>query len=200
MGKHSAKSSSSVRNTAVVAAVGMGAAVLAPTAAQAAPAVHNATGFAFDIPDEFVPQVEPYLGQLDVSLTGDAPAAQGSLPQLPQAQSQNAQAAEQAKSKLGAPYVWGAAGPDSFDCSGLIQWAFNEVGKSVPRTSQAQVAAGVPVSMDDIQVGDVVGYYGGNTHIGIYVGNGQVIHAINSGTPVQITDINYLPVNTIVRL
>lgn len=197
MGKHSAKSSNTARNTAVVAAVGVGVAVLAPASAQAAPAVHNPSGFAFDIPDQFVPQVQPYLGQADVSLS-EQPAAQGSIPALPQP-SQNQAAADSAQSQVGAPYVWGGTSPSGFDCSGLMQWAFAQAGKQIPRTSPAQISGGAPVNINDIQVGDIVGYYGGNSHVAMYIGNGQVVHAINSGTPVKVTDMNYMPVNSVVR-
>lgn len=200
MGKHSAKASSMARNTALFAAVGVGVAVLAPASAQAAPAVHNPSGFSFDIPEQYVPQVQPYLAQANVSLSDNAPEAssQGSVPALPSG-SQNQGASDAAKSQVGAPYVWGGSSPAGFDCSGLIQWAYSQAGKEVPRTSDAQIAGGTPVAMSDIQIGDIVGYYGGNSHVAMYIGDGQVVHAINSGTPVKITDINYMPVNSIAR-
>ncbi|MCL2533390.1 MAG: C40 family peptidase [Nocardiaceae bacterium] len=97
-----------------------------------------------------------------------------------------------AESKLGAPYVYGAAGPDAFDCSGLVQWAYKQVGVNLPRTSYDQAAAGVPVSRDALQVGDVISFYGGS-HSGIYAGNGNVIHASTAGQPVKLAPVSSMP-------
>ncbi|MEZ2120909.1 NlpC/P60 family protein [Corynebacterium sp. CCM 9203] len=102
-------------------------------------------------------------------------------------------ALEQAMSKIGAPYVWGATGPDSFDCSGLVVWAYAQQGKRLPRTSQAQMADGVPVSRDQLQPGDVIGFYPGATHVGIYAGDGMVVHASDFGIPVQVVPMDSMP-------
>lgn len=99
-----------------------------------------------------------------------------------------------ALSKLGAPYGWGAAGPDVFDCSGLVYWAYQQQGITVPRTSQAQMVGGTPVSMDELQPGDVIGYYPGATHVGIYVGNGMLAHASDYGVPLQVVPVDSMPV------
>lgn len=99
-------------------------------------------------------------------------------------------AVDAAMSKLGAPYSWGAAGPSAFDCSGLMYWAYQQVGKSIPRTSQAQLAGGTPVSRDQLQPGDIIGYYPGITHVGMYIGNGQIVHASDYGIPVQVVSID----------
>lgn len=104
-----------------------------------------------------------------------------------------------AMSKIGSPYVWGAAGPNSFDCSGLTTWAHQQAGISIPRTSGAQASAGKPVSRGNLQPGDVISYYGGNSHVAIYIGNNKVVHAINSGTPVKVTSMDYMPYTTAVR-
>lgn len=98
-----------------------------------------------------------------------------------------------AMTRLGAPYEWGATGPNVFDCSGLVQWSYAQQGKSIPRTSQAQVAGGIPVSRDQLQPGDVVGFYPGVTHVGIYVGNGQIVHASDYGIPVQVVPLDSMP-------
>lgn len=98
-------------------------------------------------------------------------------------------AVDAAMSKVGAPYSWGAAGPDAFDCSGLMYWAYAQLGKSIPRTSQAQLAGGTPVSRDQLQPGDIIGFYEGVTHVGMYVGNGMIIHASTYGVPVQVVPI-----------
>lgn len=98
-----------------------------------------------------------------------------------------------AMTRLGAPYGWGATGPNVFDCSGLVQWSYAQQGKHIPRTSQAQVAGGIPVSRDQLQPGDVVGFYPGVTHVGIYVGNGQIVHASDYGIPVQVVPLDSMP-------
>ncbi|RVW04924.1 C40 family peptidase [Rhodococcus spongiicola] len=100
--------------------------------------------------------------------------------------------ANAAKSKLGSPYVWGATGPSSFDCSGLVQWAHKQAGVSVPRVSYDQIAGGTPVSKANLQPGDVVSFYGAN-HIGIYAGDGQVVHAPTSGDVVKISPVDSMP-------
>ena len=83
-------------------------------------------------------------------------------------------------SKQGAPYVWGATGPSSFDCSGLTSWAYNQVGKSIPRTSGAQASGGTPVSLNALQPGDIISYYSGASHVAIYIGDGKHIHSSSS--------------------
>ncbi len=97
---------------------------------------------------------------------------------------------EAAKSKLGCPYVWGATGPNSFDCSGLTQWCYNQVGISIPRTTGAQKSGAkkvVPVS--EARVGDILFKQG---HVGIYIGNGQYIHAPKPGRSVETqSNVNY---------
>lgn len=104
-----------------------------------------------------------------------------------------------ALSKIGSPYGWGSAGPSQFDCSGLMFWSYAQNGKSIPRTSQAQLAGGTPVSMSELQPGDIIGYYPGVTHVAMYVGNGQVVHASDYGIPVQVVPLNSMPVQGAVR-
>lgn len=88
--------------------------------------------------------------------------------------------------RVGDPYVWGATGPDQFDCSGLVQWAFQHVGIDLPRTSQAQATVGTPVPRDQLQPGDVVFFYSDASHVGIYAGNGTILHASTFGVPVKV--------------
>ncbi|WP_375544537.1 C40 family peptidase [Corynebacterium appendicis] len=104
-----------------------------------------------------------------------------------------------ALSKIGSPYGWGAAGPNQFDCSGLMYWAYQQNGKSIPRTSSAQLAGGTSVPLSELQPGDIIGYYPGVTHVGMYVGNGQVVHASDYGIPVQVVPMNSMPVQGAVR-
>jgi len=100
-------------------------------------------------------------------------------------------ALQAALSKLGSPYEYGAAGPGSFDCSGLVQWAYKQAGVNVPRTSQAQAGVGTPVAQQDLQPGDIVAFYGGG-HVGIYAGNGNVVHAPDYGQPIKVAPMRYM--------
>lgn len=99
-------------------------------------------------------------------------------------------AVDAAMTKLGAPYSWGAVGPDAFDCSGLMYWAYQQMGVTIPRTSQAQLAGGTPVSREELRPGDIIGFYPGITHVGMYIGNGQIVHASDYGIPVQVVSID----------
>jgi cell wall-associated NlpC family hydrolase len=106
-----------------------------------------------------------------------------------------------AQSKIGSPYVYGASGPSSFDCSGLTSWAYAQAGVSIPRTSQAQANAGTRIySQSDLRVGDLVLFYGDLHHVGFYAGNGQVLHAPRTGTTVRYESINNMPFQFGVRI
>lgn len=98
-----------------------------------------------------------------------------------------------AYAKLGSPYVWGAAGPNAFDCSGLAQAAYRSAGISLPRTTYAQIDAGRRIPRSDLRPGDLVFFYSGVSHVGIYVGNGQMIHAPNPSAPVRLAPIDLMP-------
>ncbi|MGL5150254.1 MAG: C40 family peptidase [Clostridium sp.] len=97
-----------------------------------------------------------------------------------------------AMSQLGKPYVYGAAGPNSFDCSGLTSYVFRQVGISIPRTSSAQYGVGAKVSKQDLRAGDLVFFntYGSISHVGIYIGGGEFIHSPRTGKPVMISNLN----------
>ncbi|WP_372348752.1 NlpC/P60 family protein [Streptomyces sp. KL116D] len=105
-----------------------------------------------------------------------------------------------AQSALGKPYVWGANGPSGFDCSGLMQWSYGQAGVGLPRTSQAQRYAGRQVSLSQAQPGDLVAYGSDAHHIGIYAGNGQVIHAPYPGAPVRYDPVGMMPVSSVTRV
>ncbi|MFJ8633556.1 NlpC/P60 family protein [Streptomyces sp. NPDC093568] len=105
-----------------------------------------------------------------------------------------------AQSQLGKPYVYGATGTASYDCSGLTSWAYAQAGVSIPRTSQAQASAGTHLSMSELKVGDLVIFYGDLHHVGLYAGNGQIIHAPRSGTVVRYESINNMPFQFGVRI
>jgi peptidoglycan DL-endopeptidase CwlO len=102
-------------------------------------------------------------------------------------------ALSEARSKLGVPYVWGAAGPNSFDCSGLVQWAFKQVGIKLPRVAAAQSQVGTPVSRNNLRPGDLVFFYTPVSHVGIYIGDNKILHASEPGEPVKISDMTYFP-------
>jgi cell wall-associated NlpC family hydrolase len=90
---------------------------------------------------------------------------------------------------LGTPYVWGGASPGGFDCSGLVMYAYAQVGVSLPHSSYAQYGMGVPVSYDQLQPGDLV-FFDGLGHVGIYIGGGQFIHAPHTGDVVKISSMS----------
>jgi cell wall-associated NlpC family hydrolase len=91
-----------------------------------------------------------------------------------------------ALAQVGDPYVWGASGPDSFDCSGLTQYAYSAAGVSLPHSSKSQSTMGTPVSTSDLQPGDLLFYYSPTSHVAMYIGNGQMVHASTAGEPVKV--------------
>ncbi len=105
-----------------------------------------------------------------------------------------------AKGKLGDPYVWGAAGPTAFDCSGLVVWAFKQLGVALPHSSAALSTMGTPVSKAALQPGDLVFFYSPVSHVGIYAGNGIVLNATESGQPVQYTKLANMPFHNARRI
>lgn len=97
-------------------------------------------------------------------------------------------ALDAAKTKVGAMYSWGAAGPSNFDCSGLVQWAYRQAGVELPRTSFEQSHVGAPVAFQNLQPGDIVVTNGGG-HVGIYAGDGKLLNAVQTGSPVSYTPL-----------
>lgn len=97
--------------------------------------------------------------------------------------SKSEQIVREATTHIGTPYQWGGTTPDGFDCSGFIHYVYNKAGLSLPRTAAEQFTAGIPVDKQALQTGDLVffeTYKPGPSHSGIYVGNGQFIHASSS--------------------
>ena len=99
-------------------------------------------------------------------------------------------AVDTALAQVGDPYVWGAGGPDAFDCSGLTQYAYSAAGVSLPHSSSSQSQMGTPVSRDQLQPGDLVFFYSPVSHVGMYIGNGQMVHASTSGQPVKVASLD----------
>ncbi|GGV57653.1 glycoside hydrolase [Streptomyces longisporoflavus] len=104
-----------------------------------------------------------------------------------------------AEAQIGKPYVWGATGPDSYDCSGLTQDAWKAAGISLPRTTWDQVKVGTTVKTADAKPGDLVFFYDDISHVGIYVGDGKMIHAPKPGANVRTESIYYMPIHSVVR-
>jgi peptidoglycan DL-endopeptidase CwlO len=105
-----------------------------------------------------------------------------------------------ALSKLGKPYRWGASGPNAFDCSGLVKWSFGSAGRALPRSSRAMAGVGTPVAKANLQPGDLVFFYKPISHVGIYIGNGKMVHASNRKSPVKVSDISRMPFTKAVRV
>ncbi|MEU1016806.1 C40 family peptidase [Streptomyces sp. NPDC005900] len=106
------------------------------------------------------------------------------------------------KAQLGDAYVMGASGPNAWDCSSLVQAAFKQAGVDLPRVSQDQSVAGTPVSLSNVQVGDIL-YWGGAGsayHVGVYIGNGQYLDAANPSKGVVIQDLSGYPASGAVRV
>lgn len=110
-----------------------------------------------------------------------------------------AAAVRYAMAQIGSAYVYGAAGPSAFDCSGLTMMAWAQAGVGLPHSSSAQMGSGRPVSQSELQPGDLVFYYSPVSHVGIYIGNGQIVNALNPGAGVRISGVNDMPYSGAVR-
>ncbi|WP_168712611.1 C40 family peptidase [Streptomyces sp. A0958] len=104
-----------------------------------------------------------------------------------------------ARAQIGKPYVWGAAGPSSYDCSGLTQAAWKAAGVDIPRTTWDQVNVGTRIATADLHPGDLVFFYDDISHVGIYKGDGMMIHAPKPGASVREESIYYMPIYGSVR-
>jgi peptidoglycan DL-endopeptidase CwlO len=104
-----------------------------------------------------------------------------------------ARAVSYAYGALGKPYVWGATGPHGYDCSGLTQAAWRAAGVALPRTTYTQINAGRRVSRTELAPGDLIFFYSGVSHVGLYIGAGRMIHAPRPGAPVRVAAIDQMP-------
>ncbi|MEZ3177498.1 C40 family peptidase [Streptomyces pimonensis] len=120
-----------------------------------------------------------------------APAASPSTPTDSSYATKAERALAFARAQIGKPYVWGATGPGSYDCSGLIQAAWKAAGITLPRTTYDQVDAGTTVPVSQARPGDLVFFYDDITHVGLYIGNGMMIHAPKPGTYVREESVYY---------
>ncbi|MFD2420906.1 C40 family peptidase [Amycolatopsis pigmentata] len=155
------------------------AARVAATAAIAVAALAGTAGPALAAPATAVPAVSP------ASVTGN---------------SIGVQALRFALTQQGKPYVWGATGPNAYDCSGLVQWAYKQVGVNLPRVAAAQSLVGRPVAQADLQPGDLVFFYTPVSHVGIYVGGGNVLNAPTAGQNVKISAMKWMPFHNARRI
>ncbi|MER5865595.1 NlpC/P60 family protein [Kitasatospora sp. NPDC002040] len=154
-------------------------------------------------------EAQRLLNQLSVAdqraVLGDRASRDSSridLSNLPPASGYAAKALAAAMSKRGSAYVWGATGPNTFDCSGLMVWAYAQAGVSLPRTSQSQASAGTGVgnNLANAQPGDLVIYHSDAHHVGMYIGNGLVVHAPRTGDVVKVMQGDAMPIKTIRRI
>ena len=110
---------------------------------------------------------------------------------IPTANTVGAQALEAALSRRGDPYVWGAAGPGDFDCSGLVVWAFAQLGISPPHYTGSLWNSGVHVARNDLEPGDLVFFYADISHVGIYIGDGLMVDAPDFGQDVMVQPVDW---------
>jgi cell wall-associated NlpC family hydrolase len=131
---------------------------------------------------------------LEASRSGDI----SRLPDIP-ASGRAAAAVAYARAQVGKAYVYGAAGPNAFDCSGLTMMAWAQAGVGLPHSSSAQMGSGPRVSSSDLQPGDLVFYYSPVSHVGIYIGGGLIVHAANPSTGVTVAGVFSMPYSGAVR-
>lgn len=194
MGKHQRRSNIA-RNAAAFGATVAGITALAAPTASAAPVPVPGVG-TIDLPG--VQNIEGIAGAIpgvDAIMDRSAAFSPAAAPVVSTGQ----KIVDAARSQIGTPYVWGGTGPGGFDCSGLTSWSYSQVGKSIPRTSQAQANGGQSVGMAGKQLGDIVVFYPGATHVGIFSGGNNVIHAPTTGQTVHEASIDYMPVHSVVR-
>ena len=110
-----------------------------------------------------------------------------------------AAAVQYALAQVGDAYVYGAAGPSAFDCSGLTMMAWAQAGVALPHSSSAQFGSGPHIASGDLQPGDLVFYYSPISHVGIYIGNGMIVHAANPSTGVVVSGVFSMPYSGAVR-
>jgi cell wall-associated NlpC family hydrolase len=134
------------------------------------------------------------------SAAQSAPATQQPPPSSGPVSGRAAIAVQFAMAQIGKPYRYGASGPGSYDCSGLTMAAWAAAGVSLPHSSRAQMGAGRPVSASELQPGDLVFYYSPVHHVGMYIGNGQIVHASNPSKPVGIDPLYSMPYSGAVRV
>ena len=122
------------------------------------------------------------LSRGEVRMPSDVPASGGA-----------ARAIAYAMAQVGKAYVYGAAGPNAFDCSGLTMMAWAQAGVALPHSSSAQFSSGPHIAESDLQPGDLVFYYSPISHVGMYIGNGMIVNAENPGAGIRVTSLHAMP-------
>ncbi|MEP9365621.1 NlpC/P60 family protein [Nocardioides sp. CN2-186] len=125
---------------------------------------------------------EAILSRGEVRVPSDVPAS-----------GRAAAAVAYAMAQVGKAYVYGAAGPSAFDCSGLTMMAWAQAGVALPHSSSAQFSSGPHIAESDLQPGDLVFYYSPISHVGMYIGNGMIVNAENPGAGVRVTSLHAMP-------
>ncbi|GAB3204871.1 NlpC/P60 family protein [Nocardia tengchongensis] len=138
-------------------------------------------------------------GSSSGSGTGSFSGSASGSAQLPIASPRAMAALALAGTQTGKPYEWGGTGPDAWDCSGLVQWAFRSVGINLPRTTWQQAETGSEVPFGAMQPGDVLILNDDASHEGIYAGGGMVLNAYDWGVPVGLTPLSQFDIYTIRR-
>ena len=140
--------------------------------------------------DRRIDEAEALLRRLSPGERRDYLGPEVDAPTLPSGSGAGVRALRTAASQLGKSYRWGAAGPRSFDCSGLTSFSFRQAGITLPRSSSQQARVGRPVAFGDLQPGDLVFFHRPVSHVGIYAGGGKMIHAPQTGDVVRYQTVN----------
>ncbi len=146
--------------------------------------------------DQNLDEAKSVLADLEAEERDRVLASRGSTTRVPAsvpATGRAAAAVAYAMAQVGDAYVYGAMGENAFDCSGLTMRAWAQAGVSLPHSSSAQFGSGPRISASALQPGDLVFYYSPISHVGIYIGNGLIVHAANPGTGVQVTGLHSMP-------
>ena len=152
--------------------------------------------------DEKLAAAKEQLGELQAEEREELLASRAGDVRIPSgvpASGRAAAAVQYALAQVGDSYVYGAAGPSAFDCSGLTMMSWAQAGVGLPHSSSAQLGSGPHVSSDALQPGDLVFYYSPISHVGIYIGNGLIVHAANPGTGVRVAGVFSMPYSGAVR-
>ncbi len=146
--------------------------------------------------DDKLAEAKSLLGDLEAEERERLLASRGSVTRMPAsvpASGRAAAAVSYAMAQVGDAYVYGAMGENAFDCSGLTMRAWAQAGVSLPHSSSAQYGSGPHIAASDLQPGDLVFYYSPISHVGMYIGNGMIVHAANPGTGVTVSGLYSMP-------
>ena len=146
--------------------------------------------------DDNLAEAKELLADLEAEERERVLASRGSTTRVPAsvpASGRAGAAVQYAMAQVGDAYVYGAMGENAFDCSGLTMRAWAQAGVSLPHSSSAQFSSGPRIAASDLQPGDLVFYYSPISHVGIYIGNGMIVHAANPGTGVAVAGLHSMP-------